>query len=151
MGLIAIDPGNVTGMAFFDHTGRLVSANNYTVDQGLLTIRNYAELAYGPCVCIIEIPQVYPTQRQKGDQNDLIELAVKVGQYKRRAEDCGFVTHLVKPHQWKGDLPKDVCWIRASETLAQIELAILPSLPKSEAHNMHDAIGLGTWFQKRWR
>jgi hypothetical protein len=37
------------------------------------------------------------------------------------------------------------------ETLTLQELGNMDKLSKSRAHNMHDAIGLGTWFQKRWR
>lgn len=101
--------------------------------------------------CIIEVPQIYPGQQQKGDQNDLIDLAVTVGRYAERAASCGFRVTLVKPRAWKGQLPKDVCWQRVRETLSAYERFNMTEVSKSKAHNMHDAIGLGTWFQKRWR
>lgn len=167
MALVAIDPGKVTGVAFFagsarplpprdalfDREGDLVSATVCTEEQCLIFIENAAPIRHGKSAgdCIIEVPQVYPGQQQKGDQNDLIKLAVMVGRYVDRATACGFRVKLVKPREWKGQLPKDVCWQRVRKTLSALELGNKAKIPKSQAHNMHDAIGLGTWFQKRWR
>jgi hypothetical protein len=149
--LVAIDPGKVTGVAVFLDVLR--SATVCTEEQCLMAIENAAPIRQGKPAgdCIIEIPQVYLGQQQKGDQNDLINLAVTVGRYVDRATACGFRVKLVKPREWKGQLPKDVCWQRVRETLTSSELANMEKVPKSRAHNMHDAIGLGTWFQKRWR
>lgn len=152
MALIAIDPGKVTGVAVFSG-GVLRFATACTEEQCLMHIENAAPIRQGKPAgdCIMEIPQIYPGQQQKGDQNDLIKLAVMVGRYSDRATACGFRVKLVKPREWKGQLPKDVCWKRVRETLTVLELGTMEKLPKSRAHNMHDAIGLGTWFQKRWR
>jgi hypothetical protein len=150
--LVAIDPGKTTGVAVF--LGDVLHlAMVCDEEQCLMHIENYAPVRQGKPAgdCIIEVPQVYPGQQQKGDQNDLIKLAVMVGRYADRATACGFCIKLVKPREWKGQLPKDVCWKRVRETLTSFELTKLAKLPKSRAHNMHDAIGLGTWFQKRWR
>lgn len=152
MALVAIDPGKVTGVAAFLGEA-LHMATACSEEQCLMFIENYAPIRQGKFAgdCIIEIPQIYPGQQQKGDQNDLIKLAVMVGRYSDRATACGFNVKLVKPREWKGQLPKDVCWRRVRETLTPLELNVMAKLPKSRAHNMHDAIGLGTWFQKRWR
>jgi hypothetical protein len=149
--LVAIDPGKATGVAVFLDVLR--SATVCTEEQCLMAIENAAPLRQGKPAgdCIIEVPQVYPGQQQKGDQNDLINLAVTVGRYVDRATACGFRVKLVKPREWKGQLPKDVCWQRVRETLSPLELSNMEKISKSRAHNMHDAIGLGTWFQKRWR
>lgn len=171
MALVAIDPGKVTGVAEFSGStrppssrdanqreGDLVRATVCDEEQCLIFIENATPLRFlnrhdlslhGDC--IIEVPQIYPGQQQKGDQNDLIKLAVMVGRYADRATACGFRVKLVKPREWKGQLPKDVCWRRVRETLTTLELDNIEKLSKSRAHNMHDAIGLGTWFQKRWR
>lgn len=166
MALLAIDPGKATGVALFGGSARplperdanqregdLVRATVCTVEECLLFIENAAPIRRGKPAgdCIIEIPQVYPGQQQKGDQNDLINLAVMVGRYSDHAISVGFKIKLVKPREWKGQLPKDVCWRRVKETLTSSELDRLAKVPKSRAHNMHDAVGLGTWFQKRWR
>jgi hypothetical protein len=150
--LLAIDPGKATGVAAF-FVDVLYRATVCTEEQCLMFIENAAPVRQGKPAgdCIIEIPQVYPGQQQRGDQNDLIRLAVMVGRYADRATACGFRVTLFKPREWKGQLPKDVCWRRVRETLTLLELDNLEKLPKSKAHNMHDAIGLGTWFQKRWR
>lgn len=152
MALVAIDPGKATGFAVFS-APVLERATVCTEEQCLLLIENAAPVRQGKPAgdCLIEVPQVYPGQQQKGDQNDLIRLAVMVGRYADRATACGFRVTLYKPREWKGQLPKDVCWRRVRETLSPFELGNMDKLPKSRAHNMHDAIGLGTWFQKRWR
>lgn len=152
MALIAIDPGKVTGFAEFS-APVLTHATVCTEEECLLLIENAAPVRQGKPAgdCIIEIPQAYLGQQQKGDQNDLIKLAVMVGRYADRATACGFRVKLVKPREWKGQLPKDVCWRRVRETLTSFELDNIEKFSKSRAHNMHDAIGLGTWFQKRWR
>lgn len=162
MALIAIDPGKVTGFAVFDASDpdlpwegihRLKFAGVRTFEECLVSVENHAPLRQDKPAgdCLIEVPQVYPGQQQKGDQNDLIKLAIMVGRYADRATACRFRVTLVKPREWKGQLPKDVCWRRVRETLTPYELTTLEKLSKSRAHNMHDAIGLGTWFQKRWR
>lgn len=148
MALIAIDPGKVTGVAAFNstHDGALISATICTLDQ----CREFID-AWNPGDCVIEVPHVYAGHLQKGDQNDLISLAVMVGRYAEIASSRGFSVRLVKPAEWKGQLPKDVCWQRVRETLTPHELENVAKVPKSDAHNMHDAIGIGTWIQKRWR
>jgi hypothetical protein len=143
--LVAIDPGKVTGVATFED-GVLVHATVCTPEE----CRNLIKTKVSG-VCVIEVPQVYPGQQQKGDQNDLINLAVDVGRYAERAEAGRFRVILVRPREWKGQLPKDVCWKRVRETLTLLERANMAKVPKSQAHNMHDAIGIGTWFQKRRR
>jgi len=159
--LIAIDPGKATGVAVFDGSDpdlpfdgdRLKFADVCTFEDCRRVIEESAPLRQSKPAgdCIIEVPQVYQGQQQKGDQNDLIALAVMVGKYAECAKENRFVVKLVKPREWKGQLPKDVCWRRVRETLTPHELSQIPKLPKTKAHNMHDAIGLGTWFQKRWR
>jgi hypothetical protein len=149
--LIAIDPGKVTGVAVFEG-GTLQSATVCSLDVlSFIEDRSPLNRLRAAGDCVIEVPQVYPGQQQKGDQNDLINLAVTVGRYAERAAACRFKVTLVKPREWKGQLPKDVCWKRVRETLTAQELANMAKVTKSQAHNMHDAIGLGTWFQKRWR
>jgi len=150
VGLIAIDPGKVTGAAYFED-GELVRAEVCTFEECRLFIENAARIGASrrSGTCVIEVPQVYPGQQQKGDQNDLITLAVMVGQYVECARMQRFEPVLVKPREWKGQLPKDVCWSRVSAALSVEEIKRIPKLPKSKAHNMQDAIGIGMWFLKR--
>jgi hypothetical protein len=165
--ILAIDPGKVTGVArieapYFQHTG-LILADALSERDTLFFIENIAPLAnhhnpsnLRPCGdCVIEVPQVYRQEHSKGDPNDLIDLAVMVGKYALRAELVGFAVHLVRPRVWKGQLPKDVCWHRVRQTLNETELALVKDASRNIAntlvHNMHDAIGLATWFQGRWK
>lgn len=160
MALIAIDPGKCTGFAEFARSsppifraGDLIRATVCTEEECLTLIENAARVRQGVFAgdCVIEIPQVYKGEQQKGDQNDLITLSLMVGRYMHCATSCGFRVTLFKPHEWKGQLPKDVCWRRVRATLSPDELSKLEKLPKTKAHNRNDAIGLGTRFQKRWR
>lgn len=162
MALVAIDPGKVTGVAIFDGSDpditftvhRLKFAGVCAIEECRGFIESAAPHRHDLSIhgdCIIEVPQIYPGQQQKGDQNDLIDLAVTVGRYAECAASYGFRVTLVKPRAWKGQLPKDVCWQRVRDTLTAHERSVPEQIPKSKAHNMHDAIGLGTWFQKRWR
>lgn len=90
----------------------------------------------------IEIPQAYHDRRQqKGDQNDLIALAVAAGEIIGR---LGIPTTRYLPRQWKGQVPKDVMVERIKKHLSQEELKRieLPSA-RSLQHNVFDAIGIG--------
>lgn len=151
--ILAIDPGKVTGYCLSDN-GRITQAGCLSERDMLYWIQSQAQ--FGPSdACVIEVPQIYTGERQKGDPNDLIDLAVMVGGYRATAERAGFAVTLVRPRAWKGQLPKDVCWTRVRETLTAEEDERIAYFSRSIApglrHNMHDAIGLATWFQGRWK
>ena len=138
MKLITVDPGvHRTALATFDE-GELVHAvlENVTKD-GPLSVPHAAQV-------VIELPRSYPGSRQKGDQNDLIDLAQVVGRYAEAFRREGAEVALVYPRTWKGTLPKDVMVERIKGRLSAAEHARveLPSAA-SLAHNVYDAIGIG--------
>lgn len=137
--LTAIDPGVCTGWAVFIG-GQLQSA-------GVATNPDDVPLPGG--TAIIEQPQVYRGSKQKGDPNDLLKLAILVGVYKEKAQRIGARVELTTPHKWKGNVPKDIHNERTLARLTEYERAKLPALPKTQAHNMIDAIGLGLWFLEK--
>jgi len=146
--LLSIDPGRCTGWA-------------YWVDSSL-TACGVTEVGANPCpavstllngcqALIVELPQVYRAAESKGDPNDLIQVAVEVGRWVERGTVCGSRVRLVRPAEWKGQTPKEVHHRRVQRALGAQELARLPDLPKTKAHNMMDAIGLGLWQLERMR
>jgi len=93
---------------------------------------------------IIELPQVYQQRRWRGDPNDLIQVALTVGALEYQAQ--GDVV-LVRPHQWKGSMPKDVMGRRIQGRLSEVERACvaLCGVPASRRHDVVDAVGIGLW------
>lgn len=142
MKLLAIDPGNDLGWALFDGgTLERAGLRNPPVDAAHQAI--------------IERPQVYRSSKSKGDPNDLITLAIGVGQMKERLESCGATVELVLPATWKGQIPKDIHHRRILGLLAPTEKtrldACLSGVAAGIRHNVLDAVGLGLWFLRRGR
>jgi hypothetical protein len=125
--VLAIDPGRDTGWAFLDDARRLVMCG----------LGNPPDSIRHPVV--IERPQVYRGRGSKGDPNDLITLAIQVGQYKERAERSGSKVELVLPHSWKGTVDPDILCRRVVASLSEVECAVL------FRHNVIDAVGLAIW------
>lgn len=97
---------------------------------------------------VIEKPMVYDTARQKGDQQDLIGLAIMVGALTSALAPYAQGILHVTPSQWKGQTPKEVTKKRAIKTLSEDELAVV-ELPTAKGlqHNVWDAVGIGLY---RW-
>lgn len=140
--LLSIDPGIDTGWAVWAATGSLVTCGLGPPSNNTL---------HGIREAVIEKPQVYV--RGKGDPNDLITLAILVGQYKERLEKAHVPVTLVIPHTWKGNVPKSIHNDRVLGKLTVLERALYTqsvlSLAVSKRHNVIDAIGLGLWLLKR--
>jgi hypothetical protein len=106
-------------------------------------------------VAVVELPQVY--RRSRADPDDLIRLAFAAGMLASKYESC----RTVRPHDWKGSVPKlaSRAWDRyivhqrTLEILSVEEQGIyLPALDRIPAylrHNVCDAVGLGLWTGKR--
>lgn len=102
---------------------------------------------------VMEQPQVYGRlQDQKGDQNDLIEVGI-AGAYV--AATLGGQLRLVKPSQWKGQMPKRLTEPRVRARLSAQECVVLDrgleQIPPSLRHNVYDAAGIGLHELRRWR
>lgn len=93
------------------------------------------------CDLVIEVPQVYPAGRGKGNPNDLIDLSCVAGSCMGLAG--GAVTYYL-PAQWKGQVPKDICHARAMAALTDTEkCSIVLCRPAGLMHNVYDAVALG--------
>ena len=139
--LIAIDPGRTTGWALFLF-GELESAGWKTDQEMLLEPIHSASYAD----VVLEVPRIYP-RKGKGDQNDLIDLAVLVGDLRGYYRRRGGNVLLVPPRKWKGTVPKGIHNERVLDALKSHEKKRLPRRPRAKEydHNMVDAVGLGLW------
>ena len=97
---------------------------------------------------VIEVPQVYTQRKQKGDPNDLITVALNAGAFGMFAamcSGCGAEIIEYRPHQWKGQAPKDVAIKRFQKRLSNEERDRVEKVAKSLQHNVWDAVGLGLY------
>ncbi len=92
----------------------------------------------------IEKPVIY-AHKAKGDNNDLIDLALVVGAC---AAGCNG-SMLATPARWKGQTKKDVCHARLREELSVNENAMLNALlrevPSKRRLDMLDAVAIAAW------
>jgi len=150
MRLLAIDPGiRGCGVAVFED-GNLVSCayvkNPFGAgdDPNAVLGMAHAVTKWSLPVetCVFEHPRIYTAAKSKGDNNDLMPL-VAIG-YLVAARYA--VQTRVYPHEWKGQMPKEVCAARIRNRLTAQELDVLDRcLTKAGAkgHNTVDAVGIG--------
>lgn len=104
---------------------------------------------------VIEKPQVYRAAQSKGDPNDLITLAIRVGWYQEYFESRGVSVYLVTPAMWKGQVPKPVHHRRIANKLSPQEHLVVSEgmigVPVTKQHNVMDAVGLGLFYTGRTR
>lgn len=135
-GLIAIDPGVSTGAAVF-RGGELALC--WVGDPRF----------FGVGHMVIECPQAYAPRLSKGDPNDLIKLAVRVGRYVEAFELQTIPTEMVLPNEWKGQIDKEIHHRRAEKRVSPNELEIWAhakkGLSKKATLDLGDAVALGLW------
>ena len=131
--LLAIDPGESSGLAWFDR-GVLVSAYATTIEQadGLPVV---------PLDVVIEIPQIYP--HSKSNPNDILRLAITAGRWIERVR--GARIREVLPRAWKGQTPKPICHDRAFSRLAPSEAHVWRGIVGKGSADVRDAVSLGLW------
>ncbi|WP_246137120.1 hypothetical protein [Myxococcus llanfairpwllgwyngyllgogerychwyrndrobwllllantysiliogogogochensis] len=103
----------------------------------------WPRLGNEPHQLVIEMPRVYSAAHQKGDQNDLIQLAGVVGML------GGYLPNVasrrsVYPRDWKGTVDADAFIERIKQRLSPVE-HLRVELPSATSlhHNVWDAIGIG--------
>lgn len=143
-GVVAIDPGARSGWAVFIDAA-LVDAGAWPeadmLDEGAPIV------GLAPAVAVVELPVIYPVGKGNADPNDLIRLALLVGDLRGFYRRAGLDVELVKPRTWKGTTPKRIHNQRVVDALTPEERALLPRRPRARDfdHNMLDAIGLGLY------
>jgi hypothetical protein len=94
---------------------------------------------------IIEVPQIYRERNWRGDPNDLIDETITVGALVMSTLDAEQL--LVRPHAWKGNVPKEIHNRRVRERLTDVEwhTVLDCGCPASLRHNVIDATGMCLW------
>lgn len=156
MNILAIDPGvRATGWAWFRagellDCGLIKNAKKATFAQCVQAVRKAVAFPAPADVLVIEVPQVYQQRHWKGDPNSLIEVAIVAGTVCGAANYTDVVFY--RPREWKGSCPKDVHNRRVLRTLNEREVVVcdlaLKNIPRTLAHNMFDAIGLGRFYTR---
>lgn len=134
MNLLAVDPGETTGAAWFVG-GRLTWCGVLVLDGPALAT---------PDRLVIEIPNAHESNgktRSKRDPQAIITLAITCGQWIRHVSAPDTIR--LFPSVWKGQVPKDVHNPRVLACLTDDERRLVPALAVSKLHNVIDAIGLG--------
>lgn len=161
--LVSIDPGlRHCGVAVFDVPTReratLQAAGmpkNPERQSGEMSLASWASMAFAvrewlrphlsdePFQLVIELPRVYAAAHQKGDQNDLIQLAGIVGTLGGALPGVAS-RRSVYPRDWKGSVDADTFIERIKQRLDAAE-HLRVELPATSAlhHNVWDAIGIG--------
>lgn len=98
----------------------------------------------------IEWPQVYKYRGSKGDPNDLLPITAVIGGL---IPHYGMSVRLVKPAEWKGQVPKEAHNARTLAGLTQTEKGVLEATKcaASLRHNVIDAIALAQYGASRVR
>jgi len=144
MSLLSVDPGkNEFSWAYFIDD-ELKACDLISIDK--LEVISSMD----PNILIIEVPQIYLQRGWKGDPNDLIDVTITAGMI---AGYLGIYRYLetrtifVRPHNWKGNRPKDIDNKYTLSLLNKVELKVLDScdVKNHKKHNVIDAIGIGLW------
>lgn len=136
--LLSIDPGLATGWALWSPA---------LAGCGL----GDPPSEFSPSDVWIEAPVIYP--RSKARPADITKLSREAGEWAGRYHSVGAQAHYVRPSEWKGQLPKDVCHARVWAVLDAKEQDIvrkaLKGMAPSKRHNVLDAVGIGLWVLRR--
>ena len=143
--MMSIDPGTkVIGWALWQDS-KLFRCGLARGKDWIRTVSNVPKEELE--LVVIEDQQIY--RSSSIDAHSLLKLARVVG---------GTVFHLqagdvklVKPREWKGQVPKKICNSRTLQKLQMSEkVAVeLAQCPEGLKHNMIDAIGIGLFYLRR--
>ncbi len=130
--MICVDPGvKACGVAIFE--GGWLQRAFYAPKEKCKLLKSEQ--------LIIEMPRIYPgSGQQKGDLNDLLNLATVVGYAEAHFKQA----ERVYPATWKGQVPKKIMTARILASLTVAERARIQSAG-AKTHNIVDAIGIGLW------
>ena len=156
MKLLAVDPGvRCCGWALFQDTiledcGLVrIMAKDYSDISAFRTMANNFPRADW---LAIEVPRIYERRKSKGDPEDILRLAILCGVLIGRWPSSKI--QAIRPRDWKGTIAKAritdyVIHLRNLEALRgrgfSRYVAAMDAIPKSLAHNVADAVGIGLW------
>lgn len=155
--LVSIDPGVCDcGVALWENNeltaawlarGKFWDETSLIVKETITEHVNTQALTGG--IVVIERPKIYHQSKQKGDQADIISLAIFVGSVVTRLFSLGLQPIFYEPHQWKGQTPKAITTSRTQAKLSPEERRRVELPAPSLQHNVWDAVGLGLYHTRR--
>ena len=131
--LLAIDPGNSSGLALFEFEGQWVLKGAWVTSPDVVVFVPPLE------VIVIECPKMYPHEKNPGS---ILKLALTVGRYVERYPGRQF---LPNPRDWKGTIDGDIMTARIEAEMNAREREIYDKIARGTRHNAADAIGIGKW------
>ena len=147
--LVSVDLGkHICGVALFTApdgfllNASKVSAKYEGADGMAWSVYERVWLFGEPSIWVIEEPEKYREARVKHDDlDDLLAVLHKIEEYAKAP-----VIRL-KPHEWKGNVPKHIHHRRIERALEPEEQEEWRSLD----HNAKDAVGIGLYYLQRTR
>lgn len=136
--IIAIDPGNRTGIAALTPPVTLETRSHLGALEYLTTLRERDTV-------VIERPVIYPRGRTR-NPNVIVELALKAGALFGVAYSRGAEVRYVLPREWGGGVPKKIKHARIAERVAQLGWV----LPERTSEHARDALGILLWAYDRF-
>lgn len=133
-----VDPGLSTGVAQFLDDGSLFWCGAFVASDLKKAIGLARETADGQVKTVVERPVIYDLKNQKGDPNDLIKVALIAGAWRPH--------EVVKPWEWKGQVPKEVMHRRMLDVLTAPDRRmrdVCKSKSKKTQADIDDAICMG--------
>lgn len=100
-----------------------------------------------PWVWVAEIPQDYEAKSAREGTLDELRQVITEIEIWRPDAGIGKKTHTVRPHGWKGNVPKPVHHRRIVAALDARERDIIEALPRTR--DALDAVGLGLFVLRR--
>lgn len=145
--ILAIDSGANTGWAIFQQ-GRLQAVGRDSPSLFGLGAKANILTGYQVNEIVIEKP-VYRGLESKINPNTLITQALSAGIVLGKTQTIwpNAIQKIVSPSDWKGQLSKQITWIRAEKVLSSDEL----SLFRTCGSDAKDAVCIGLWHLKRVR
>lgn len=94
-------------------------------------------------IIVCEYPRFYGSTHQKGDPNDLIDVAVVGAAVSTKLDSLCSHIESVFPSDWKGNVKKSIMLERIWSKLSEEEKAVVQKTNKSDREDVLDAIGIG--------
>ncbi len=134
--VLAIDPGNHTGMAYFQWTESV----GWTLLEAFVCSPDDTSFPVRPDLVVIECPtRVF----KEATVQSILKLARCAGRYEERF--AGTIVELIEPRAWKGSIDGDIMIARIEAAMTPAEKAVLARYTGGYAGNAVDAIGIGKW------
>ena len=143
--MLSVDPGTKErGWANWKD-GKLIGCGIARGKDWISTVKAMPDIKVDELV--IEDQQIY--RHSRIDAHSLLAVARVVGAFVILYDSPK--VRLVKPQEWKGQVPKAICNKRTISKLNETEIDVLTTKQyrRTILHNLFDAVGIGLWTLRR--